>query len=148
MHLRYFQLVVLLVVLAGSAAQAASEASELERMFRWWNGAMARPDGFSAEGFRRHFTEDAVITINGTERVRGIDAMVARFRDIQSSTDSVVVQVPFIEEFRSGEKIFTYHESYAVIDGRAENDLVMGYAVIRDGKIALVNFLNYQPGAE
>lgn len=140
------QAVLVLSMLTATAAQAVNaDQSELERMFIWWNAAMARPDGFTAEGFRQHFTEDAVIAINGEERVKGIEAMVRHFKRIQANTDSVEIVVPFFEKFREGDKLFTYHKSRAVVDGRLEEDLVMGYVVLRDGKIARVNFLNHQP---
>lgn len=122
----------------------------LTRMFRWWNEAFKDPNGFTPEAFSRYFTDDAVLRINGTNRAQGLVDLAARFRMIQKSVDAVEIKVPFVEAFSSpdGSKIFTYHLEEAVEKGKPSHSMVMGYAEIRDGKIALVNFFNVegQPG--
>jgi ketosteroid isomerase-like protein len=56
----------------------------------------------------------------------------------------VVIDLPFIDEFRSasGDQIFTHHFVRAREDGKDSRERVMGYATIRDGKIALLNFIS------
>jgi len=122
----------------------------LSRMFTWWNQAIKDPNGFTVEAFSRYFTDDAVLRINGTNRAAGIQNLTERFRMIQKGVEAVEIKVPFVEAFSSpdGSKIFTYHLEEAMEKGKPSHSIVMGYAEIRDGKIALVNFISIdgQPG--
>lgn len=122
----------------------------LTRMFIWWDAAFKDPNGFTPEAFSRYYTDDAVMRINGTDRAKGLNALAERFRMIQSKTSVVDIKVPFVESFSSpdGRQIFTYHLIDAVEDGKPSHEMVMGYATIRDGKIALINFLSVtgEPG--
>lgn len=122
----------------------------VSRMFVWWNAAFKDPEGFTAAAFGEHFTDDAVMRINGTNRAKGLTNLAARFRKIQASVQSVEIKVPFVEAFSSpdGSKVFTYHLESAVQDGKESHSMVMGYVEVRGGKIALVNFLSMegQPG--
>ena len=128
----------------------ADDESEnvLVDMFAWWNETIKVPGGFTEEGFSRFFTEDAAIVVNNSERVRGTKNMVEHFRSIQENTEDVEIILPFEEGFREGNKIFTYHLIRASENGVDRLSHIMGYAVIEDGKIALVNFLNYSEPAE
>jgi limonene-1,2-epoxide hydrolase len=118
----------------------------VSRMFVWWNGAIKDPNGFTPEAFSRYFTDDAVMRINGTDRAKGLTDLAARFRKIQSSVDAVEIHVPFVEAFSSpdGSKIFTYHLESSTHKGKESHSMVMGYVEVRDGKIALVNFLSME----
>lgn len=136
-------LCVSLVLGINSAQASDTGASELEAMFAWWNGAMASKEGPTAAGFRQYFTEDGAIIINGQERVRGIDALVKHFQRIKQKTEFIEVKVPFDKEFRDGNNIFTSHEINAVRGGRSTRDIAMGYAVVRDGKLAVVSLVRH-----
>jgi limonene-1,2-epoxide hydrolase len=122
----------------------------LSRMFAWWNAAYKDPNGFTPQAFARHFTPDAVMRINGTDRARGLTDLAARFRMIQAKVDAVEIQLPFVTAFASadGTKLFTYHLEKSVENGKPGHSMVMGYAELRDGKIAFINFLSMegQPG--
>lgn len=116
------------------------------RMFDWWNEAMKSPDRLTPEAFGRYFTPDAVMRINGSDRVQGPDNMAVRFRKIREGLESVRIHTPFVQAFSSpdGSKIFTYHLESAVKDGKTSHSMVMGYVELRGGKIALVNFLSME----
>ena len=141
--------------LAPAAAEAkkpvifstVSAQDPVSKMFLWWNAAFKDPQGFTPEAFAQHFTEDAVMRINGTTRAKGVVNLAARFRKIQASVQAVEIRVPFVEAFSSpdGSKVFTYHLEDAIEDGKPSHSLVMGYAEIRGGRIALINFLS-MPG--
>jgi hypothetical protein len=107
-------------------------------MFVWWNAAYQDPKGFTAEAFGRYFTPDAVMRINGSDRSKGLADLAQHFRAIQAKTEMVVIDLPFIDEFTSarGDQIFTREH------GKDSRERVMGYATIRDGKIALINFVS------
>jgi ketosteroid isomerase-like protein len=122
----------------------AAEADPLVAMFVWWNAAYKDPHGFTAEAFGRYFTPDAVMRINGSDRCKGLTDLAQHFRDIQTKTQKVVIDLPFIDEFTSarGDQIFTHHFVYAREDGKDSRERVMGYATIRDGKISLLNFVS------
>ncbi|MXO67058.1 hypothetical protein [Altericroceibacterium endophyticum] len=136
-----------------AGAEAESEAltfntpvdnDVLTKMFQWWNTAYKNPEGFTPEAFGTYFTDDAVMRINGKKRVSGLDDLATHFRKIQADTDKVVINLPFIRSFSSpdGSKIFTYHSIDAAANGEDSNELVMGYAEIRDGKISVIDFLS------
>jgi hypothetical protein len=119
----------------------ARAADQLTDMFTWWNQAFRTPGAFTADAFRRYFTEDAAIVLNGKQSAKGIPALVAQFQQIQAHSKSVEIVLPFREGFVSGNKIFTYHFIRSERDGKHECLRVMGYAVVEHGKLALVNFL-------
>lgn len=129
---------------AALAGELGTDANVLERMFAWWNGAYKDPDGFTEQAFRRYYTEDAAIVINGDERARGIKPMVEHFRRVQKNNESVEIVLPFEEGFASGDRIFTYHLIRARSEGADRLSRVMGYAVVEGGKISLINFLSYR----
>src|SRR5580698_5659610 len=128
----------------GSPAARADAPDPLVAMFQWWNGAYKQKDGFTAESFSRYFTSDAVMRINGKDRCKGLEDLAQHFRDIQAQTEMVVIDLPFIDEFTSpnGDRIFTRHFVRARENGEDSRERVMGYATIRDGKIALLNFVS------
>ena len=119
------------------------DASILVKMFSWWNETMNGPNAFTEEGFRKYYTEDAVIFINRRVTVRGIKPLVSHFNKIQEATDWVEIILPFEVEFlsASGDRIFTYHLIQASADGEKRTTHVMGYAQIEQGKISVVDFL-------
>ena len=145
-------ILIALVCQVGTPIYANEDnASVLVRMFAWWNDAIKDPDGFTDEAFRRYYTEDAAIIINGSELVRGIKPMVEHFRRAQANTESVEIALPFEQEFESasGDRIFTYHLIRYREDGVDRLSHLMGYAVVEDGKISLIDFLRYdQPDAD
>ncbi|WP_417450298.1 hypothetical protein [Kordiimonas sp.] len=130
-----------LALLAPVQADAMQTPTELTQMFSWWNKAFKTEGGFTREGFARHFTEDGAIMIDGHMRVQGLDNLVAHFQGIQSRTDSVEIVLPFKEEFRSGDKIFTYHLIKSVAGEQQNLTHAMGYAEVRDGKISLIHLV-------
>jgi ketosteroid isomerase-like protein len=125
-------------------ATAAGPPDPLVAMFVWWNAAYKQKDGFTAEAFAKYFTPDAVLRVNGKDRSVGVEALASHFRDIQKRTESVVIELPFLDEFASpsGDKIFTHHFVSARENGKASRERVMGYAAIRNGKISLINFVS------
>jgi ketosteroid isomerase-like protein len=142
-------------VAAALTSAASVRATELQRtaagppdplvaMFVWWNAAYKQKDGFTAEAFSKYFTPDAVLRVNGKDRSVGVEELANHFRDIQRGTESVVIELPFLDEFASpsGDKIFTHHFVSARENGRTSRERVMGYAAIRNGKISLINFLS------
>lgn len=136
-------IVFVIFVFAGTARAEDSSENVLVNMFAWWNAAIKTENGFTEEGFAKYFTRDAAIVINGKESVRGTGAMVEHFNRIQANTESVEIVLPFEEGFESGNRIFTYHLIHARENGVDSTSYLMGYAVIEEGKIALVNFISY-----
>ena len=110
-------------------------------MFRWWNDAYHEADGFTAENFARYYTEDAVMLINGNRRGTGPAELAAHFRNIKANSEVVEIMLPFLESFNSGDRTFTSHYVRSIRGGPEQWEHIMGYAVIRDGRIALINFV-------
>ncbi len=144
-------LIVLTCQLGNGVFAGENNDSVLVRMFAWWNDAIKDPNGFTEEAFRRYYTEDAAIIINGNELVRGIKPMVEHFKRVQANTEFVEIVLPFEEEFESasGDRIFTHHLVRARADGTDRLSRLMGYAVVEAGKISLIDFLRHnQPAVD
>ena len=140
---------ILAFMFATSAASAGDDTNDvLVDMFAWWNEAIKNEDDFTREAFGRYFTDDARIIVNDIVLVRGLDAMAEHFRGIQQRTESVEIVLPFEEGFREGGKIFTYHLIRARENGVDRLSHVMGYAIVEDGKLALINFLSHSDPTE
>ncbi len=118
--------------------------SPISEMFVWWNAAYRQKDGFTEAAFAKHFTIDAVLRVNGSDRSRGLAELAAHFRNIQARTGSVEIELPFIDEFASadGDRIFTHHFVKARENGKDSRERVMGYAEMRNGKISLINLVS------
>jgi len=129
---------------SGLNAAAAAKHDVLVDMFVWWNAAYKQKDGFTDAAFAKYFTDDAILRVNGSDRSKGLKDLAAHFRDIQKRTEMVEIVLPFIDEFPSpaGDKIFTHHIVKAREGGKDSAERVMGYAAIRGGKIALINFVS------
>jgi hypothetical protein len=142
-------LFILAFMLATTAASADDGTNDvLVDMFAWWNEAIKNEDGFTREAFGRYFTDDARIIVNDVVLVQGLDPMAEHFRGIQQRTESVEIVLPFEEGFREGGKIFTYHLIRARENGVDRLSHVMGYAIVEDGKLALINFLSHSDPVE
>lgn len=135
-----------IVALSGGSVEA-NDDDPLVRMFEWWNQAFKTPGAFTQEGFERYFTEGAVLIVNGEKSAEGIPDLTEHFRNIQANSEAVHIILPFVESFTSGDRIFTYHFVYRRRDGQEQCMRTMGYAVTRDEKIALINFVRipYDP---
>jgi hypothetical protein len=133
-----------LLMLSWGPCIAAGHRDALTNMFVWWNSAYQQPDGFTPAAFGKYFTADAVLRVNGVDRCKGLAEWAAHFRDIQARTERVEIELPFIDEFESpgGDRIFTHHLVKAREHGKDSLERVMGYAVIKNGKIALINFVS------
>ena len=143
-HRRIAVALVLSLLLPAALAAAAPRQDALTAMFVWWNAAYKQPNGFTAEAFSKYFTPDAVLRVNGVDRCKGVAEWASHFRDIQARTEMVEIELPFIDEFESagGERIFTHHLVKAREHGKDSLERVMGYAVVKHGKISLVNFVS------
>jgi hypothetical protein len=142
-------LFILAFMLATTAASADDGTNDvLVDMFAWWNEAIKNEDGFTREAFGRYFTDDARIIVNDVVLAQGLDPMAEHFRAIQQRTESVEIVLPFEEGFREGGKIFTYHLIRARENGVDRLSHVMGYAIVEDGKLALINFLSHSDPVE
>ncbi|MGH8168493.1 MAG: hypothetical protein ACREQ1_14730 [Woeseiaceae bacterium] len=140
---------ILTFMLAAPGAMADDDTNNvLVDMFAWWNDAIKNEDGFTREAFGRYFTEDARIIVNDVMLVQGLEPMAEHFRGIQQRTESVEIVLPFEEGFREGDRIFTYHLIRARENGVDRLSHVMGYAIVEDGKLALINFLSHSDPAE
>ena len=144
-HLVKIVLILSIFQLGSPVIAAESNDNELVQMFAWWNAAIKDQNGLTEEAFRRYYTEDAAIIINSKERVRGIKNLVTHFKNIQQKVESVEIVLPFEEGFKSGNRIFTYHKVRRRVDGVDGESHIMGYAIVEDGKIALADFISYQP---
>jgi len=129
---------------AADAPTATQPSTLLTDMFRWWNGAINSEEPLTAEQFRQYFTEDAVILVNNREQVRGVEHMPAHFQAIRERPGTIEVELPFREEFQSGDRIFTYHLIRSTVDEGVSITYNMGYAIIEGDRIALVSLARFK----
>ena len=148
---KLFKTLTLTLILVLSFIPEASLTSEtddsvLVQMFKWWNGAFKSEEKFTEEGFAQYFTDDIVFIINGKRSPKGIKSLTERFNKIKDTYHLIEIILPMKEEFVSGDKIFTYHLNRGQ---QNEGDPwggvthVMGYVVVKNGKIDMLNFLHY-----
>ncbi|MBT7951087.1 MAG: hypothetical protein HN764_05645 [Gammaproteobacteria bacterium] len=143
----YHQAVFLLLMSVSTHgfAEATTHSSDniLEEMFTWWNELMISEREITEESFASFYTENAVIIINGKEKVRGVKNMPAFFRENRDRTEFIEIEMPFREKFVSGNKIFTYHTIRAIRNGEEKISHNMGYALIEKGKISYVSLARF-----
>lgn len=132
-------------------AQAAEDHhvqqdSVLVQMFKWFNGAFTEEEKFTEEDFARYFTDDIVFVLNGKRSPKGLKSLTERFNTLKENYHVIEIKLPMEEEFSAGDKIFTYHLNRGQTlkdDPMSGFSHVMGYVVIKGGKIDLLNFLDY-----
>jgi len=132
---------VLAALVALQPVSVAAKSDVFTSMFAWWNTAFKTKDGFNATAFRKYFTEDATLTLEGHQAIRGIDNWVTHFRKIQASGAQVEIVVPFKTVFQQGNKIYSYHVIRSRRDGKASCTLAAGHAVVERGKIAAITLV-------
>ncbi|WP_243450926.1 hypothetical protein [Sphingosinicella sp. CPCC 101087] len=123
---------------ADKATAADAEGELLTNFFRWWNEAYRTPGAYTADAFRRWFTEDATLTLEGREVIRGVDQWAAHFQRIQAGGGEVEIVVPFKETFESGDRIYTYHVIRSRRDGKTACSLAAGHATVEGTKLSSI----------
>jgi ketosteroid isomerase-like protein len=126
-------------IISGDVALTAEIAAG---MFKWWNETARSEGGFTAEGFTKFFTDDAVLIVNGDQRAKGPDALARHFEKIRVSLDSVSIRLPLEHAFGAGDDVFLHYRVDAVAAGVAASEEAMGYLRLRDGHIAVMNVLS------
>ena len=119
-----------------SAAVPATDA--LSKMFVWWNQAFKTPGAYTADNFRKFFTDDATLILEGRTIIRGADEWAHHFQKIQAGGGEVEIVVPFKDVFQQGDKIYNYHVIRSRRGGKASCSLAAGTAELRDGKIGSI----------
>lgn len=137
------RLLAVLLLLASLPASAA-EGKKLDRlseMFVWWDQAYKTPGAFTEDAFRKYFTEDAKLILEGKVATSGIAGWAKHFQKIQSGGGQVEIVVPFKTYFQSGNWIYTQHIINSRRDGKVACVLAAGHAELRNNKIAVVNLV-------
>lgn len=122
---------------------SAQPSTILTDMFGWWNEVINSEEPLTADQFRRYFTEDAVILVNNQEQVRGVENMPAHFLPIRERPGTIEVELPFREEFQSGNRIFTYHLIRSTQGEVVNISYNMGYAIIEGDRIASISLARF-----
>lgn len=135
---------VLVSTALATAPAFAKTSDRLTQMFEWWNGALKKPDGFTVESFSQYFDKDASLIINGKVSAHGIEDLTEHFKKIQAAGGEVEIILPFMEEFQSGDKIFTYHTIRSRRNGKTGCELVAGFGTLKNNKIVVVNLVRHE----
>lgn len=117
-------------------------ANLIEEMFAWWNEAMREPAGLTAGSFSRYYTDDARLVVNGNLRACGPEALAAHYRGVAARCDEVAMVLPVEEAFATADRAFVHCRTHVVIDGVEAAEEAMAYAVIEDGRIALLRVVS------
>jgi hypothetical protein len=134
-----------------TAPVAESKDSVLVQMFKWWNQAYLKDQPFTEEGFAQYFTDDIVFELNGKRSSEGIKALTERFNKIKDTYHIIEILLPMKEEFRSDNRIFTYHLNRGQTrkgDSWGPTSHIMGYVDIKDEKIDFLSFANHDEEVE
>ena len=129
------------LALAGTAVPVAAEmpaTDTLSKFFLWWNATYKVPGGYTADAFRRYFTEDATLVLEGRTVIRGVDQWASHFQKIQAGGGEVEIVVPFKMVFQAGDQIYNYHVSRARRDGKVNWSRAAGHADLKGGKISSI----------
>lgn len=122
---------------AATPAPAAMPATDaLSRMFLWWNEAYRTPGAYTAANFRKYFTEEATLVLEGRTIISGVEQWATHFQKIQAGGGEVEIVVPFKSVFENGEQIYNYHVIRSRRGGVVTCTLAAGHADVRDGRIA------------
>jgi hypothetical protein len=132
--------VIAATVLAAAPVHAKT-TDRLTQMFAWWNEALKKPDGFTVESFGKYYDKDASLIINGKVSAHGLEDLTDHFKKIQAAGGEVEIVLPFMEEFQSGDKIFTYHTIRSRRNGKTGCELVAGFGTLKNNKILVVNLV-------
>lgn len=111
-------------------------------MFAWWNGAMRDPALLTAEGFAPFFTEEGRLIVNGNLRATGCAALASHYAAIAGRCDEVAMVLPVEEGFATGDRAFVHCRTHVVVEGVAAAEEAMAYAVIENGKMALLRVVS------
>lgn len=131
-------------LLLSSVSQGAAEigrSDPVSKMFSWWNQAIKSQDRLSPAEFKRYYTNDAVLRIDGVDVSKGVEDISRHFRAIGASGAQVVIEVPFEEVFTSGNRLFTEHLIYSNRNGVETCLLAAGHVELRANKISLVSLV-------
>jgi hypothetical protein len=134
-------MVVLAALALVQSVPAAAKSDVFTGMFAWWNTAFKTKGGFNGPAFRKYFTEDATLTLEGKQVISGIGQWVTHFQAIQASGAEVEIVVPFKTVFQGGDKIYSYHVIRSRRAGKTGCSLAAGHAVVRGGKIASITLV-------
>lgn len=111
-------------------------------MFEWWNDAMRDSVRLTPEGFARFYTEDARLIVNGNLRATGHAALATHYAAIADRCDEVAMVLPVEEGFATETRAFVHCRTHVVVEGRAAAEEAMAYAIIEDGRIALLRVVS------
>lgn len=121
--------------------QTGEAPDKLSQLFVWWNEAMRTPGAYTSEAFAQRITDDASLTIDGIEVMRGPGGWASRSHSIQQMTDAMEIVLPFRYAFQTGNSIYTYHVIRARAQGRALCMLASGHAELRGDLISRVTLV-------
>ncbi len=133
----YFVLIII-GILGGVARAEPQNTDELSKMFTWWNAAFLTQGAYTPDAFRKYFTEDAVLIIDGAVSTKGVDGWAQHFQRIQSGDGNVEIVLPFRKVAKVGNTIYTYHIIRNIKSGVRGCLLAAGYATVVDNKISEV----------
>ena len=121
----------------------------ITRMFAWWNEAMLDPGRLSAGAFARFYTEDGQLVVNGTLRATGPAALADHYRAIAGKCDEVAMILPVEQAFACDDRAFVHCHTRTVIAGVESVEEAMAYAVVVEGRMALLRVVSLSvQGAE
>lgn len=114
----------------------------IEEMFAWWNEAMRAPELLTAENFARFYTADGRLVVNGALRATGPAALADHYRAVASRCDEVAMVLPVEQAFATTDRAFVHCRTHVVAAGAEAAEEAMAYAVVEDGRIALLRVVS------
>ncbi|GHB05579.1 hypothetical protein GCM10009069_29990 [Algimonas arctica] len=109
------------------------------------NKVYASEQDFTEEGFSQFLPDDILFIVNGKESEHGIAAVTERYNKLKARKAHLEVILPFQEEVRVGNKVFTYYLNHGWMDSEKPELIVThvaGYIELNRNKINLLNFIS------
>lgn len=107
--------------------------------YEWFNNISKAPKTYlTRENVAKHFTKDAQMITNNKVICTGVDEHYDHFVELMEHFDEIYVPIDEIMAISHGDMVFLDYALHGKQkDGSNEIIHVMGYMVVKDGKIAL-----------
>jgi hypothetical protein len=105
-------------------------------MFVWWNRAMQSEEALTANAFAAFYTPDAPLSVNGSLRGVGPDALAQHYLKVRAKLQSVRMVLPVAAEMSTHDMAFVHCFTEGTdLDGRSFREEAMAWAAHEGGRM-------------
>ena len=119
----------------------STEENAIVRMFSWWNDAFIDPKGFTPINFSEHYTDKAVLIVNGRLRGKGLEELACHYCTLQANFTLIQMELPVLDSFSCHDRAFVQCVTKANRGDEWLHEEAMAVATLENGKIALLKVI-------